>query len=143
MDIFFDLFGKIIVTVCAVLLAIAIVYMILVIRKMRKKNDHDMSELTCYRATYLSILRNDLNYGPYELRSFDGGRNWYVIECPRSEVIIRGTIDAVYPELRKRFPELDALVMYVKIKGPITLTGERAEEDLKILKEASVWLWKE
>jgi hypothetical protein len=143
MDIFFDLFGKIIITVCAVQLAVAVVYMVLVIRKMRKRDKANTAELTCYRATYLRIMRNDLDYGLYELRSFDGGRNWYVIECSRPEVIIRGTVDAVYPELKKRFPELDALVSYVKTNGPTTLTGERAEEDLKMLKEASVWMWKE
>lgn len=68
----------------------------------------------------------------YDLRSFDGGKNWYAVSnTPDDGVIILGKADDVYPGLLKQQEGLSALFDYVKTNGPLTLTNQTQINMLK------------
>lgn len=69
----------------------------------------------------------------YDLRSFDGGHNWYVIRCEGDNVYIQGNVDNVYPGLLKNLNAWDRITERAEKRGPLSLTNE---EDVAILKNA-------
>jgi hypothetical protein len=71
----------------------------------------------------------DTNGMSYNLRSFDGGRNWYAASIPHGPgqndgVIILGKADEIYPGLRKHLDDTDTLTEYVSKHGPLTLAND-------------------
>lgn len=71
----------------------------------------------------------------YDLRSWDGGKNWYAIDCsPESKgVKILGVADTVYPGLLGTLEGWDRLTKFVKKNGPIDPTDT---SNVKILEDA-------
>ena len=72
---------------------------------------------------------NDSGTG-YNLRSFDGGQNWYAVSnspgfgTNDGGVIILGEADKIYPGLRKHLYDLDALIEHCAKHGALTLTND-------------------
>lgn len=67
----------------------------------------------------------------YELRSFDGGRNWYVVRRDGDNVYIQGNVENVYPGLLKHLTAMDALYNQVEKNGPLNLANSK---DIDLLK---------
>src|SRR5574344_1518296 len=80
-----------------------------------------MRDLAYCKSTYLYKTGASQGYGSYQLRSFDGGRNWYAVETDSSSVIIKGKAEEVFPGLLAHLDGLDKLTDYVEKNGPITL----------------------
>lgn len=93
----------------------------------------NMMELEYYKSTYLRKTGTSQGYGSYQLRSFDGGRNWYAVETDNGSMIIKGKAEEVFPGLLAHLEGWDKFIDYVEKNGPITLSGKRATEELSIL----------
>ena len=63
----------------------------------------------------------------YDLRSFDGGKNWYAVDYnfETKEVKIIGEAEKVYPGLLNHLESWDRLINYVKDNGPINPSDEK------------------
>ena len=115
----------------------------------------EMASLAYFKDTYLEKQGGTIwhGIGDYRLASFDGGRNWYAItKTPyknetgefvlnargnhAQEVKIIGPAEEVYPGLVSYLKGFEALIEYVKEKGPMTFSEERAEQDKKVLEAA-------
>lgn len=83
--------------------------------------------LAYYAQTYLSksgftTLYKGQESLNYNLRSFDGGKNWYAVEeTVTGGVKILGLSEEVYPGLLKHLEAMDHLVSYVEKYGAIRL----------------------
>lgn len=66
----------------------------------------------------------------YNLRSWDGGKNWYAIDqelCFRfGEVKILGEAETIYPGLLKHLKAWNKLTEYVEKNGPLNPTDTEA-----------------
>lgn len=71
------------------------------------------------------------NFLNYELWSFDGGRNWYVIRRDSDNVYIQGNVENVYPGLLKHLTAIDTLYDRVETNGPLNLSNSEYIELLK------------
>jgi len=67
----------------------------------------------------------------YDLRSFDGGRNWYVIRRDGDNVYVQGNVENVYPGLLKHLGSMDELYQRMETNGPLNLGST---EDISLLK---------
>lgn len=90
-----------------------------------KKNE---KEAEFYRKTYLWKMGCRVDYGSYDLRSFDGGQNWYAVKSAfgktgPEKVEILGSAEQVFPGLLKKINGMEELCNYAKRKGPITELG--------------------
>jgi hypothetical protein len=96
------------------------------------------SDINYYHSTYLrksggtSLWSGSTNFVMYDLRSFDGGKNWYAVNNTDG-VKILGKADEVYPGLMKQMDAVDAMVDYAKTNGPITLTKD---SEIRLLQNA-------
>lgn len=92
--------------------------------------------LTYYNETFLRRQGGTLLYGdgktPYNycLWSMDGGKTWYEVDETEDKFRIIREAD---PKLISTLKSLDDLVQYAQKHGPLTLTGDRAGEDLLFL----------
>ena len=80
----------------------------------------DKRSLTYFRSTYLRQQGWNVKYGQYELRSFDGGKNWYAVKSDESGMKIIGNAEDVHPGLLAQNAGMDALVKHVTTHGPIS-----------------------
>lgn len=92
-----------------------------------RENKINLRNLKYYEKKYLRKIGYTVGYGSYNLRSLDGGQNWYAVKCtsnlPDSEKIeIIGPAEEVFPGLLEKLKSIDELVRYAQ-KGPITEMG--------------------
>ena len=92
------------------------------------------SDVDYYKTTY-GRHQGATAIGAYDLRTLDGGKNWYAVKAKGGEVVILGEAEKVYPGLLASIEGLAALIDYVDKNGPI---GSRpiTESDLKVLSGA-------
>lgn len=69
----------------------------------------------------------------YDLRSWDGGKNWYAIDydLKTEEFKILGVADSIYPKLLEHLQALDDLENYAKKNGAIDGTKKEGIEKLE------------
>ncbi len=108
----------------------------IVIFNLRGNNKELRRQLDYYKRTYLRRQGG----GPWELghtdlRSFDGGKNWYAVKSTDGGLEILGLAEEVYPGLLAQLEGFDRLVAYAREHGPI---GSRpiTSEDISVLTEA-------
>ena len=77
----------------------------------------------------------------YNLRSWDGGKNWYAVDYnfETKEFKIIGEAEKVYPGLLHHLKVWDSLINYVKDNGPINMSDKEA---VKMLEEAGFYFTK-
>jgi hypothetical protein len=59
----------------------------------------------------------------YQLRSFDGGKNWYAVHDDDSGVHILGPAETIYPGLMDQIASMDELITNADKQGPLNLTN--------------------
>ena len=72
----------------------------------------------------------------YDLRSWDGGKNWYLVDndWEKNEFKVIGNVDSIYPGLLKHLEAWDKMSERVASKGgPLEISDST---DVKILEEA-------
>lgn len=69
----------------------------------------------------------------YQLQSFDGGRNWYVMRSDGSNVYVQGNVEKVYPGLLSHLDAMSALVEQVEKHGPLSLGDSNSVDMLRSL----------
>ena len=93
-------------------------------------------------TTYLRKQGGTRLYGPkgfdnpwlnYDLRSWDCGKNWYVVNTDSNQFKIVGRADVLYPGLVEQLTSWDKMTEYVQKHGPIKLSDP---EGLKVMKNA-------
>jgi hypothetical protein len=99
----------------------------------------DRRALGHFRQTYLRKQGGTTMVDPripsYDLRSFDGGKNWYAVEQTwDGGVEILDHADVVYPGLLKHLESADAILAYVSEHGPINPLTDA--EGLRVMEEA-------
>lgn len=93
-------------------------------------------------SIYLSKQGGTSMFGPngfdnpmlnYNLRSWDGGRNWYVVDYnfDTKEFKVLGEVDSIYPGLIEHLNGWDKLTDYVSKNGPISGLDSTEQEILK------------
>jgi hypothetical protein len=104
----------------------------------KKKVTRDLKELDYYKKKYLWKQGGTQEYSSYNLRSFDGGLTWYAVDVDSKTkaLTIKGQAEEVFPGLMAHLDGWDRLFDYVSKKGPITFSGNRAADDLKVLENA-------
>lgn len=104
----------------------------------KKLVSRDMRDLAYYKAKYLSKAGWSQGFGSYQLRSLDGGLNWYAvdIDMDSGSVTVKGTVEEVFPGLLAHLDGWKKLIEYTTKNGPITFSGERAAEDISVLRGA-------
>lgn len=110
------------------------------IKNLRTENRQLKRSVDYYSVNFLrkqgsTSLMPNLKQGEflnYELRSFDGGKNWYAVQSDfKTETVkILGEAETVYPGLMKHLNAMDALTAYVEKNGPISLSSENDAVDL-------------
>lgn len=99
----------------------------------------DMRELAHYRSTYLYKIGASQGFGSYNLRSFDGGKQWYAVETNSDgSVIIKGLAEDVHPGLLAHLEGWDKLLNYVKENGPLNFSAGRIDADISALKGTGI-----
>lgn len=82
-------------------------------------------DLARYRKTYVHKEGYHEGYGGYTLYSFDGGLVWHAVEYgPKSELIVMGHAEIVYPGLLAELANLEALSEYTKLYGEGSVSGD-------------------
>lgn len=93
-------------------------------------------------STYLWKKGGTSTFGPngfnnpviyYDLRSWDGGRNWYLVNTDSDQFKIVGLVDTIYPGLVEHLESWDRMTDYITKHGPIKLDDP---EGLKVLNDA-------
>jgi len=78
--------------------------------------------------------KKDGDYFNYDLRSWDGGKNWYAVELDDDWGLkILGEAEVLYPNFLKHIQGMNALTNYVKEHGAIDGTDP---EGIKALENA-------
>ena len=86
--------------------------------------------LNKYNSTYLHKNGGTTTFGPkgldnpvlnYDLRSWDRGKNWYVVDNDHltGGLKVLGPVDTIYPGLLEHLNAWDSLTAYVRKHGPI------------------------
>lgn len=96
----------------------------------------DRQALEYYSKTYLHKQGGTTMTSPpipsYDLRSFDGGKNWYAVESTQSGgVNILGRAEQVYPGLLEHLQGMEELRAHVAKHGPITGLDEEGLKELE------------
>ena len=93
-------------------------------------------------TTYLWKKGGTSTFGPngfnnpminYNLRSWDAGKNWYLVNTDSNQFKIFGRVDTIYPGLVEHLEAWDKMSDYVTKHGPIKLNDSKG---LKVLKDA-------
>ena len=69
----------------------------------------------------------------YQLQSFDGGINWYVMRSDGKNTYVQGNVENVYPGLLKHLNAMDNLTQRIEASGPLNPSNP---EDMNFLKNA-------
>ena len=128
------------------LLAIALITMAVICNNYRNKYHKLQKVIERRDNTELRLQGSTKLYGDkgfdnpmlnYYLRSWDGGKNWYVIDQEIyfrfGEVKVLGEAETIYPGLIKHLRAWDKLTNYVVKDGPLDPTDI---EDLQLMEEA-------
>ena len=100
-------------------------------------------------TTYLWKRGGTSTFGPngfdnpmidYNIRSWDGGKNWYLVNTDSNQFKIVGLVDTIYPGLIEHLESWDRMTDYVTKNGPIKLNDS---EGLKVLNDAGFTVKKE
>ena len=109
------------------------------------KTKSEQRSLDYFDENYLSKQGFTKMYGDgkginYNLKSFDGGKNWYVVQYnfDSEELKVLGSVNDVYPGLMDNLDNWDKLLKYVKSNGPLGNNGTFSEEDKKIMKKVGL-----
>jgi hypothetical protein len=90
-------------------------------------------------TTYLWKNGGTSTFGPngfdnpmidYNLRSWDGGKNWYLVNTDSNQFKIMGLVDTIYPGLIDHLESWDRMTDYVTKNGPIKLNDPKGLEVL-------------
>jgi hypothetical protein len=109
------------------------------IKRLKRRTDYfDTNYLSKQGAT--SVYQNKEAYKGenmlnYDLRSWDGGKNWYAIDVDlpfeQNQIKILGTAEEVYPKLLEHLEAWDDLNAWIKINGAVDGTNEIGLRKLK------------
>ena len=100
-------------------------------------------------TTYLWKKGGTSTFGPkgfnnpmidYDLRSWDVGKNWYLVNTDSNQFKIVGLVDTIYPGLIEHLESWDRMTEYVTKHGPIKLSDP---EGLKVLNDLGFTVKKE
>ena len=93
------------------------------------------------RGNTLYHKNNTLNWISYELRTFDGGKIWYVVETDLNDgsVNIIGVVDSIYPNLLQHIKSIDELYNYIEKNGSVDLNREDSSEQMILLKNLGIY----
>ena len=101
--------------------------------------------LDYYEESYLSKQGWTSFYGDkkgtnYNLKSFDGGKNWYVVEYnfDLKELKVLGGVEDIYPGLMENLTDWEELKKHVKKNGSIGSSGKFSVEDKKVMKKVGL-----
>lgn len=105
---------------------------------LHKQNLRLQRDLTYFESTYTrksgytAFWSGSTNGVNYDLRSFDGGKNWYAVEMDNGKdtLTIKGPAETIYPGLMKNLQDWDNIVAYAEKNGPINPSNPN---DLKVL----------
>jgi hypothetical protein len=128
--------------ICVVLI-LFIALIINVVQKKYRYVSRLKSNQSYYDSTYLRKQGGTSTFGPngfdnpiinYNLRSWDGGKNWYATEYNDDWGIkILGPVDSIYPGLLEHLNGWDILTNHVMKNGPINFTNA---DDVEIFEGA-------
>lgn len=120
------------------------IYYIITQPKLREYNkmklyeaEREKNELRYQAATSLYYPPNwnkktDGQYFNYDLRSWDGGKNWYAVEFDNNwGMKILGDVKLIYPNLLEHIEGMNALYKFVKENGAIDGTNPKGIEALE------------
>lgn len=103
----------------------------------RRSFARDAQNLAYYEKTYLWKQGAMIGFGNYDLRSFDGGKQWYAVSRKDDgAIVILGAAEEIFPGLLASINGMDALVAYARKNGPLTFSGGRAKNDRAFLEAA-------
>jgi hypothetical protein len=124
----------------------AVIFGIVAFSMMLKKDYGELNRLKKNAqwedTTYLWKRGGTSTFGPngfdnpmidYNLRSWDGGKNWYLVNTDSNQFRIVGLVDTIYPGLIEHLESWDRMTNYVTKNGPIKLNDP---EGLKVLNDA-------
>lgn len=102
------------------------------------KTKSEQNSLDYFDEKYLSKQGFTKMYGDgqginYNMKSFDGGKNWYVVKYnfDSEELKVLGSVDDVYPGLMDNLDNWDKLLEYVQSNGPLGNKGHFTKDDKK------------
>lgn len=103
-----------------------------------KENVKIKEDLSYYQTNYLRKVGGTSlwkgSHGKsidYDLRSFDGGKNWYVINHTNNNVIVEGNVNNIYPGLVEQLDSEDKLFEYVEKHVPLNLSNSHDQQLLE------------
>jgi len=96
----------------------------------------DWNDLAYYQKNFLRQSGYSDRFGTYNIRSLDGGKNWYAVDEEVGNIRIKGPVRQVFPGLLEHLEAIDKLIKYAEKNGPITFAGQRAARDRQVLERA-------
>lgn len=105
-------------------------------KSMKEYNLRHQGTTGLYLPPEWDINTNDKLFN-YDIRSWDGGQNWYAVEykSDTKELKVIGDVDTLYPGLLKKIEGLNDLIKYVEENG--TIEGSTYKE-IELLKDAGL-----
>jgi len=127
------MFEGLVVEICGFVFFIILAYFV---GRYAQRRDlkRDIMSLEDYRKNNLQMQGVDVTYGKYDLRSLNGGKNWFAVDedSENGEVGLVGDAEEVFPGLLEHLRIMDITTVYLLGKGPIVHIGP---EEAEILKE--------
>jgi hypothetical protein len=86
------------------------------------------------------MLTDKTDWTSYELRTFDGGKNWYAVQSDVSDGSVRvlGDADSIYPGLVRHIDGMEKLQEYVDKNGSLDLSGADSLEQIELLESIGI-----
>ena len=113
----------IVMGILVLVFALAIRHQFTRIARLQKEVDY-ANKTYLVESGWIKIWGTDTNGTSYNLRSFDGGQNWYAASVSSNGVIILGEAEKIYPGLHQHLTDMDTLTEYCTKHGPLTLTND-------------------
>jgi len=115
-------------------LFVAIVCYLFLYKPLEETNKRIKSTLDFYQETYLQKQGSTTMFGDngfhnppfqYDLRSWDGGKNWYAVnyDFATRELKVLGEVETIYPGFMKHLDHWDKLTKHVSKNGPLNPTN--------------------